>query len=568
MNRPVKRDDNLLYSKSVDLMEQELKEGDIILDTPNQPHKITYTQINKQWPELIDGGTIWIDPLKMQLTGVLQDFKFNNDTLRLPWNIENVTIKTLPTAQFNMSVGPHSYGGYLFKVNGVKNLTLDFENEKYKGLKEWPEDVYFARDLFGAVFDADGSFNNRHLFYIDLVDGGKLIMKGAAIGGGGFSSLRFAAGKNEGSISLDLSNFYFYGTRTGEGIYAGNTGSSPFTTLNDIHIHNGIIVHSPSEPVQLQHLRGNNLIENITIVNADTSWPNLHQPYQDSAMQISVDSGTTTFKNIIVDGFASNGIVVYGSEGAQEGDSCNFENMLFNDGNGILMYINKSCSHGITWNFENIVASNFNNEYYRHTGIPKADYLISNNNGTDTFNFIDITHDGVKSKVFQDENDFPVRNVKLVENIKLPKYHNSGFPEKSSQIKKWTFVYGGYFPNAEGTPTIWYKGDIAIYDEEGHPREYYKFTEDYVSDFTTIPPDLTVCYKLTWDRKGQRNDWISWDFESPQRLSPPHDFRCDYNGWGFLSPDEKLQITDQYILNGKQVVFVTEKGEFRVNCTD
>jgi hypothetical protein len=566
MNRAVKRDDNLLYSKSVDAMEQELKEGDIIFDFPNQPNKITYTQINKQWPQLIDRGTIWIDPLKLQEAGGLQDFKFNNDTLRLPWNIENVTIKILPTAQFNMTVGPQSYGGYLFKVNGVKNLTLDFENYKYKGLKEWPEDIYFVRDLFGAVFDADGSYSNRHLVYIDLVDGGKLIMKGAAIGGGGFSSFRFAAGKTEGSVSLDLSNFYFYGTRTGEGIYAGNTGSPPFTRLNNIHIHNGIIVHSPSEPVQLQHLNGNNLIENITIVNADTSWQNLHQPYQDSGFQVSIDSGTTTFRNIIMDGFASNGLVVYGSEGAQEGDSCNFENILFNDGNGILMYINKSCRYGMTWNFNNVIASNFNNEYYRHTGIPIADYLVSNNNGTDIFNFIDITHDGVKSKVFQDEKDFTVRNVKLVSDIKLPQYRNSGFLEKASQIKKWTPIYGGYFPNAVDTPTVWYKGDIAIYDEEGQHREYYKFKEDYTSDGITPPPFLAVCYKLTWDIKGQRNDWMSWDFESPQRLYAPHDYRCDYMGWGFLSPDEKLQIIDQYILNRKQVVFVTEKGEFRIDC--
>lgn len=498
--------------------------GDLIIDTPTKidgtKRSVIYYFMPKQWPGLKEGATIWLDGDKL---GVLQIIKFCNTSQTLtPWLIESAKVRNIPNTRVVTGT---------FVCHGLKYFELNGESESFPGLASWPSSRKFLTGTFG--FHVIGNMTGGHGYTVTVRDGGSVKLNGIEVQHG-FSGIRINGGNNDITVeSIEISNFYIHDTGNGEGQYLGATHKPPLAKLKNLKIHHGIIARTAAEALQVQHLVGGADIHHVTIFAADVRWMNEFMSGQDTGIQWSVDAGENKLHHVIVDGFASIGLMPFGSAERPTGGVSKVSNVLFNDGRDTGMYLHKSTSYGVHWVFDSIYFRGFNATYYTHTGRNERDFFVSRKHGSDRFTFKNIIHDGSKRKVFQDTSGIEVGRV-IEKKLPAPEYRNSGFYEPANRIKQWHPFYASYFPVSRSdhgkvrVPTQWVAGDIAI--EINGPYFFYKCIKSHQGS-SERPGDSPYFMKLTWDNNGVRNDQPGWKAGSAQSCFPPDDLRLKENNY-------------------------------------
>jgi hypothetical protein len=503
-----------------------ITEGDLIIDTPTKftpgGNEVIYYFMEKQWPLLRNGATIWLDGQKL---GRLAVIKFTNTASPLkPWHIESAKIRNIPNTQVVANT---------FFCQGLKNFELNGESPEFPGLSQWPESRKFLTGSFG--FHVIAKMFGGHGFHVSVLDGGRILMRGFEVQHG-FSALRINGGDYDITVEdVEITNFYIHDTGDGEGMYLGATHAPPFAKLKNLKIYQGIIARTAAEALQLQHLAGGTDVHHITIRSANVRWMNEFMKGQDTGIQWNIESGENHLHHIIVDGFASVGLVPFGNEGNHAGARSIVSDILFNDGIDTGIYLHKSGSHGVDWNFENIYYRSFRSGcYYTSTGRPERKFIISEKNGLDNYSFRNIIHDGSKPSVFQDtiKSRLKVKAISYRE-LPAPEYKNSGFIESAGRIRQWHQYYAKYFPSSKGgkaqIPTDWQSGDIAIETEGDY--SFYKCIQSHTST-NQRPGESPNFVKVTWDENGIRSDQYGWNPQTRQSNFPPDDLRLkDDNYW-------------------------------------
>lgn len=478
--------------------------------------------------------TIWIDGAAL---GTVYDFRLTNGGNGVEWvnSDENnfCKIRPIPNTQLKVSRNTLTNSGYTILLLDFKFVDLDFESDAYPGLRDGlGVHSVFHRGTYGLWLTSDTQLTTGHMMSANVVDGGHFKMKGIE-SEYGFSAIRFAGDDEDKRVSLTVENLYLHDGITGEGFYLGAAHGAPLAKIKNLNIKNVIIARRAAESLQLQHLitdlgvRAN--VENFVIFCGATDWVNAFQPYQDSGIQWSINTGNNYIQNGIIDGWASNGLVTYGSpETSIDGYPVTIQNCVFNQGGGIFLYINSSTTQGQKWIYKDIFLRDFTNIYFQQTGESFLDFYIGANNGIDKHKFLNITYDGVnKNNLFQNSSGYDILYTTLSASLPAITYVNSGWYEGAGRIKKWSDVWGGYFPNPSNTPVIWYSNDIAINAVDGLEYKFYKCKLDH-SGSAALRPDLasgSYWDLLLWDQTGVRNDQVGWSSTGTQSLHPPDDFR-------------------------------------------
>jgi hypothetical protein len=497
--------------------------GDLIIDTPTRffgdDREVVYYFMTKQWPGIREGATIWFDGAKL---GFLREIKFCNSAIPLnPWNIESARFKNIPDTQVKAGS---------FFCQGLKYFELDGQSKTFPGLSEWPASRKFLTGSFG--FHIIHKMFGGHSYDIAVRDGGTIKIRGVEAQHG-FTGIRINGGDYDMVVeSIDISNFYIHDTGDGEGQYLGATHKPPLAKLKNLKIYNGIITRTAAEGLQVQHLIGGADVHNITIRSADVRWVNAFMQGQDTGIQWSVDAGENKLHHIIVDGFASVGLIPFGSDQHPIGGISKVSNILFNDGIDTGIYLHNSRNFGVHWLFDSIYYRGFNNSYYKTTGRKERHFIISSKHGTDRCTFKRIYYDGSKKNLFEDTASLEIGKI-IKQDLPRPQYQNSGFHELASKIKQWHPYYGGYFPSAKSgsikIPTQWNTGDIAI-ETEGE-YSFYKCIRSHQA--TDLRPGSNPNFvRLTWDANGVRSDQSDWQSSAMQSNWPPDDLRLkDGDHW-------------------------------------
>jgi hypothetical protein len=534
-NRIANVDDQKIYGEYI-------TPGDLIIDTPtkvtSEGSELIYYFMQKQWPGLREGGTIWLDGKKL---GYLHVIKFCNTASPLTaWHIQSARFRNIPDTQVRATS---------FFCQGLKNFELDGESASYPGLSQWPESRKFLTGSFG--FHIISKLLGGHGLNIAVLDGGTIKLNGFEAQHG-FTPLRINGGDYDLVVKeIEITNFYIHDTGDGEGMYLGATHPPPYAKLQNLKIHDGIITRTAAEGMQLQHLAGGADIHHITIRSANVRWMNEFRAGQDTGIQWSIDCGDNKLHHVIVDGFASVGLVPFGNPSNTPGGKSEVSDVLFNDGIDTGIYLHKSGSYGIEWTFKNLYYRSFKNScYYEGTGRPERKFIVSSRNGTDNYIFKNIVHDGSKPAVFQEteKKKISVESVSY-KNLSPVIYRNSGFYEPASKIKQWSQYYAKYFPASKAgamrIPTDWQAGDIAI-ETEGE-YAFYKCLVGHTA--TDLGPSKNPYFvKLTWDENGIRSDQKNWDASTQQSLFPPDDLRLmpetqwEYSGLGFPEREAVLVL--------------------------
>jgi hypothetical protein len=500
--------------------------GDLIIDTPTRDkdgrREVVYFFMPKQWPGMREDATIWMDGARL---GFLHQIKFSNTVKLTPWHVNSARIKNIPNTRVQTAS---------FACNGLKHMELNGESQEFPGLYSWPDSRKFLTGAFG--FHVVHKMFGGHGIDVTVPDQGTIKLTGFEIQFG-FSGVRINGGNHDITVeSIQINNFYIHDTGDGEGMYLGATHKPPLAKLKNLKIYDGIIARTAAEALQLQHLIGGADVHHITIRNADVRWVSEFMPGQDTGIQWSVDAGENKLHHIVVDGFASAGLIPFGSDQMPVGGISRISNVLFNDGMDTGMYLHKSGSFGVHWIFDSLYYRGFNKCYYEITGRRERDYFISAKNGTDQYTFLKIFHDGSKRAVFENKKGIETKEV-ISRDLPAVQYENSGFTEPANKIRQWHPDYAGYFPaiKAKGkTGTWWEAGDIAI--ETHEPYSFYKCLTAHVS--TDVRPSLNPNFiKLTWDANGVRSDQPGWQSTASQSNFPPDDLRIKKESYW-----EKLNI--------------------------
>jgi hypothetical protein len=498
-NRVVQKDDGIY------------KAGDIIIDTPTRiapgTRDVVYYFMTKYWPTIKDSATIWLDGDKLgELTGFVMR---NGPKPTTPWQITTATFKNVPGTKVKSRT---------FNIVGLKNIKVEGSID--------PLEVY-QTGRFG--FHADNKIRGGHGFEISVLDGGTIEMSGIEAQGG-FSGVRLNGEKVDALVQkLLIHDFYIHDTFSGEGFYIGSTKAPPYSRFQNVEITNGYIARTAGEAIQLQHMSGNVDIHHIQVYCADTGWMNMFMPGQSTGFQWSVDGGENKMHHMILDGFATQGMVPFGGDiAAPPGSKSIVSDILYN--NGLLggMYLHKSMTKGVEWIFNNIHYRNFSDMYCRVSGTKPVDNIISSPHGTDKVIFSNITYDDTKLRVFEKKDDPKERLCSKISDKEDIKYNRSGFTERPTQIRQWFPHIAGYFPLAKSSVekirTTWEVGDIAIdADREKQTYRFYKCVQAHAS--TTIRPAENSAFKLlVWDSNGVRNDQEGFNNQSVSYY-PPDDLR-------------------------------------------
>lgn len=509
--------------------------GDLIIDTPTKTkpdgrRDVIYYFMARQWPRLREGATVWLDGDKL---GRLDEIMFCNTADALtPWHIETARIKNIPhTRVVATSLACH----------GLKHFELDGQSASYPGLASWPESRRFLTGAFG--FHTIAKKEGGHGYHVSVRDGGTVRLNGFEAQFG-FSGVRINGGSYDITVeAIEINNFYIHDMTRGEGQYLGATHKPPLAKLKNLVVHNGIVTRTAAEALQFQHLAGGTNVHNVTIFAADVGWMHAFQPSQDTGIQWSVDGGENKLHHVIVDGYASMGLVPFGSNELSPGGVSIVSNVLFNDGRDTGMYLHRSATNGVHWIFDDIYFRGIKATYYQQIKRNERDYYVSKKHGTDAVTFKDVIHDGSKPKIFEDTAGIKLTGTISKKSLPKPVYVNSGFHEPAHRIKQWHSVYGAYFPvsyrddSPVKVPTQWDAGDIAINIDGAYG--FYKCIETH-SAGEKPPAQNPYFVKLSWDKSGVRSDQPGWDRNSDQSDFPPDDFRLEENnywkkaGFGFL----------------------------------
>lgn len=480
---------------------------DLIFDTPTKKfadniNQLRYVTISKSFPGLKEGGTIWIDGEKI---GPLCEFRLLNGTETTPWHVSSVTIRPIPGTQVKGIYTANSYGGFLFLVQGVKNLVMDGTSEKYKGLYELKKGD-FLTGRFGFRGTSNGYFSGYHVYSISVLGGGSFEFTNFE-GEHGFSVLRFQGGSYDNQVKLKVRNAYAHDTES-EGFYLRATHAPPLSKGTD-DIADVIIARSGSEGLQLQHLIGNSHIRAITIFSPDCGYLNQFQPGQDTGIQLNPDEGNTVIEGIVVDSWGSHGLNLFGSEYQSTTKNTTIRNILFANGRGEAVYIHPSCKWGMNWVLDNLFVYNLTGDYYINNKTPKPSWIISRNNGTDQFT--------ITNNIYKD--------------LPAIEYVNSGFYESADKIKFYSRYYAKYITGVENLPVTYKPGEIVVDRETLKSPVFTKCIRENMASEIRPRYDTTNYIVLSWDEKGVRNDQPSWDAGSVQRPYPPDDLRVSFNNF-------------------------------------
>lgn len=499
--------------------------GDLIVNRPTNGvpfadgiNQLRYTNFSRSFPTFREGGTIWIDG---KTIGSLCEIRFLNGTETTPWHVSTVSIKPLPGTQIKGIYTKNSYGGFLYLVQGVKNLTMSGSSVEYPGLNKL-EKGNFLKGRFGFSGTSTGVYYGFHVFSISVLNGGSFTFEGFE-GEHGFSCLRFQGGSYDWNVKLVVRNFYAHDTDS-EGFYIGATHTAPYARI-EVDIKDGIMARTGSEAIQLQHLIGNSWVRSITAYANDAGYLNQFQPSQDTGSQFSPDAGNITIEDLIMDTWGSHGTNLFGSPYVSDQKSTTIRKILYNNGRGEAVYIHPSCKYGMNWTLDSLFIRNLNGEYYINSKTVQPSWIISKNNGTDQFMIV---------------NNF-YKDLLDVE------YVNSGFYEPSNRIKFYERYYAKYITGLDSMSVKYLVGDILQVRVPFSLPVYVKVVQDFIAD-PTLPQNRKECIVLSWDNSGTRSDQPAWDKTSEQKNYPPDDLRVKNNnfygrlGIGFVEEGKPLDI--------------------------
>jgi hypothetical protein len=570
MNRIASEADKLIYGDYI-------TSGDLIIDAPSKVYAdgskevVYYWMGSKDWKTLRENATIWIDGEKL---GFVDLIKFNNSAnSQTPWLIKSARIKNIPTTKV--------VAGSL-SCHGLLNLEIDGVSEMFPGLMKWSPTRKFLTGYFG-IHIKNKNMDGGHGIDASVLNGGSIKLEGFEIQFG-FSGVRLSSAAVDLIVqSIEIDNFYIHDTVEGEGFYLGSTQSTARAKLKNLKVKNGILARTAAEALQFQHMIGGADVKDIVIFAADTNWLKPFQAGQSTGIQWVNSSGINKLSNIIVDGFATNGYMPFGSDqdiqNAPSGKSI-VENVLFNDGSVGGMYLHNTAKYGVNWHYKNVYYRAFNQKYFERTGEKFVPHIISRKWGTDPIFFERLIHDGSKPKVFEDVKGINVGEVILDTQMPAPKYLNTGFGNApANKIKIWHQFLAGYFPASKPVnnvatvkvPTEWKLDDIAIDAREDGTYEFYKCIVSHItSTGTTVPrpKESTFFTHLTWDENGIRNDQSGWNKNLAQSLFPPDDLRlandCYWKekGMGVKGIVQRENIVDEYVFDGERVV-ITDRATYK-----
>lgn len=487
------------------------KAGDLIIDTPTKAtpgyRDVVYYFMSKHWPMLKDSLTIWLDGDKL---GDLAKFTMRNGPKpTTAWPITTATFRNVPGTKVRSQT---------FNIVGLVNIRIEGSIDPLK---------VYQTGRFG--FHAFNKKGGGHGFELAVLDRGTIEMSGFEAQGG-FSGVRLNGDNYAATVQkLYIHDFYIHDTIGGEGFYIGSTKSEPYSRFKNVEITNGYITRTAGEAIQVQHMYGNVNIHHIQVYCADVGWVNMFMGGQSTGFQWCVDGGENKMHHMILDGFASQGMVPFGGHiTAAPGSKSIVSDILYN--NGLLggMYLHKSMSKGIEWIFTNIHYRNFTDMYCRVSGTPRVDNIISNTHGSDKVIFKNITYDNTKSRVFEKRGDPRESLCAKISGKEDIQYKRSGFTERPSQIRHWFHYIAAYFPaskeSTEKIPTTWEAGDIAIdADVKNQTYRFYKCIEAHTST-EKRPADNPAFKLLVWDNNGTRNDQPGFNNLSISYY-PPDDLR-------------------------------------------
>ncbi|HEX2549935.1 MAG TPA: hypothetical protein VHM20_08905, partial [Gammaproteobacteria bacterium] len=123
MNRIAQLEDKLIYGDYIEV-------GDLIIDSPSKilsenVGEIFYYFFSKTWPLFRENGTIWFDGNKLSKYEI-NAVRFSNGAAENAlWHVESVTFKPIPNTQLKVVGRYPNTLGYIFSIQGLKNITID-----------------------------------------------------------------------------------------------------------------------------------------------------------------------------------------------------------------------------------------------------------------------------------------------------------------------------------------------------------------------------------------------------------------------------------------------------------
>ncbi len=526
-----------------------ITEGDLILDKPTNPvpfadgiNQLRYTKVSSSFPTMRENAIIWVDGNKLQS---YCEFRLLNGNETTPWHISSATIKPIPGTRMNGIVTANSYGGFCHLIQGLKNMRLEGTSKEFPGLSEFPAERKFTKGSFGISATSKGYYGGYHMFSLSVLNGGTMHIDGVE-GEHGFSVLRLQGGSYDWTVTIHIENCYTHDTGS-EGFYIGATHGPPLAKIKAT-IKNCFFARTGSESLQLQHLVGDSYISNITIYSADAGYLNQFQPNQDTGIQLNPAGGTTTLKNVVLDGWGSNGVNLFGSAFTTAGAKTKIENNLLINGRGPAIYIHNSAKYHMDWTIDSLTISKPNGEFFINNKMPALPWLISNNNGTDTFRISNIKFDGLVT-LFQNTSKLIITDLFKTTPADI-EYINTGFPEPAHKIKFYTQFYAKYFSGVDNKPAVYKPGDILEDMEPLHEPVFVKVLQEFTATDVRAK-NRPECMVLTWDAAGIRNDQPKWNAAAVQKLYPPDDLRVkrsNYYGRLNIGVVEEAPLVDDLLL--------------------
>lgn len=532
-NHIVTTTEDLTYGGKLEWLDQ-LKPGDLILDTKDSQGRLYFYFMNQSWPGLVDGGTIWIDGDKC---GEMTEIVFRNGGQQnYDWGTrKNIKIRPIPGTQVRAKS---------FTCFGVLNLVIDGYSPTYPGIEALNNGKRFLSGNFG--FHMKGNITGNHAYQVSVLDGGTATIK-CVEAQYGFSGIRFQSAAVDQKVTLNLSNFYIHDTGDGEGLYLGMTTSGAVPKIK-MYINDGVLARTACEAMQLQHLIGSD-VRNITIVSADMAWLHAFQPYQDTGIQLLIDGGVNNIRNIILDGSATSSVSMFSSveSAAYTGKVCNITNILINEPRQGGHYLHNSAKYGVQWNVTDLFYRN-NNHTYVITGESEPQYYTSKRWGTDQYTFRRIYYTAVDKPTFFQSPTTGITFDSIFAVSQLPsiKYVNSGFHEPMGRVMQWQESFGGYHPitfvydadgktrskNSDGTyivkyVPVEYDSGVIVLDHTDH--KFYKCVVGHKANATRPGALPDKWLPLTWDSYGVRSDQEDWNPVTQQYIFPPDDYRLQEN---------------------------------------
>lgn len=506
--------------------------NDVIIDTVTTTAEVNLTAFATTFSGMRSGATVWLNGTTL---GPLHKLYFGNGgSLITQASTTKMTITTIPGTQLILVQDASSNTGYVASMNDFKKLKFKWENDVYPGMRDGlgTHAVFQHNQHALKVWSGSGTgfYNpgtNANMFVLFGVQDGEYEIEGGEYMHG-FAAIRINASNQDITIALlHIKRVYMHDTCTGEGFYIGMTSGTPVPKFKNVIIEDFLGVRTATEAVQLQHfLLGSQrtYIRNFVLWASGSDWLNPFGANQDNGIQFLPGDGNLWIKNFIVDGFGDNGIILNGSDqGSQKTLPVVVKNALWNEGRNTGLYINSNTTNGLIHEWVECFFRAFNNTY-GEAGTAR-NFVISQNNGTETHKFRNCQWDGTKAALFQTAAGYEILNFTST-TIAAPVYMNSGFYETSENFEHWKATYTG------GGAVAYKIGNIVANIENGQEYGFYKSKTNHNATATRPRLDTTNWDRLTWDTAGVRSDQVGWNSGTTQSNYPPDDFRLVVdNSW-------------------------------------